>query len=167
MIDNLDYCSGMASVGRPTRFEPEMCELAHNYCLLGATNDDLAEFLGVSPATIDRWIADRADFGDAVRRGRIVADGRVARGLFARAVGYDRQHERQVMVGGELKPVTTTVHYPPNVQACIFWLRNHRPRNWGSRPEDFGDPPYDPIAELDAAGERARAKLRRAAGHEG
>jgi len=160
----------MAAVGRPTLFEPEMCEQAHNYCLLGATNDDLAEFLGVSPATIDRWIADRADFGDAVRRGRVVADARVARGLYARAVGYDRQHERQVLVGGELKPVTTTVHYPPNVQACIFWLRNRRPRNWSARPsmpEDTGDPLYDPIAELDAAGERARADLRRADGHEG
>jgi hypothetical protein len=69
----------MTAMGRPGRYDPEMCEQAHNYCLLGATNDDLAEFFHVSPSTVDRWIARHADFGDAVRQGRIVADARVAR----------------------------------------------------------------------------------------
>jgi hypothetical protein len=47
-------------MGRPTRFEPEMCRQAHNYCLLGAANDELAGFFHVAPSTIDRWIAERA-----------------------------------------------------------------------------------------------------------
>ena len=105
----------MTAIGRPTRFEPEMCEQAHNYCLLGATNDELAEFFDVSPSTIDRWIAERADFRDAVRSGRVAADARVARGLYARAIGYDRTFERSVVIGSEVKPVTSTIHYPPNV----------------------------------------------------
>ena len=49
----------MATAGRPTDSRPDMCEQAHNYCLLGATNDELAQFLDVSPRTIDRWIAER------------------------------------------------------------------------------------------------------------
>ena len=126
----------MTAMGRPTRFEPEMCEQAHNYCLLGATNDDLAAFFHVSPSTIDRWIAQHADFGDAVKRGRVVADARVASGLYDRAVGYDRKIERMVVVGGELKPVATTVYYPPNVQACIFWLRHRCPQTWSDRGRD-------------------------------
>jgi hypothetical protein len=44
----------MTAMGRPTRFEPEMCEQAHNYCLLGATNDELAGLFSVAPSTIDR-----------------------------------------------------------------------------------------------------------------
>jgi hypothetical protein len=28
----------MTASGRPTRFEPEMCAQARNYCLLGATS---------------------------------------------------------------------------------------------------------------------------------
>jgi hypothetical protein len=143
-------------MGRPTRFEPEMCAQAHNYCLLGATNDELAEFFGVHPSTIDRWIAERSDFGDAVKRGRVVADSRVARGLYDRAVGYDRTAERSVIVGGELKPVTITVHYPPNVQACIFWLRHRRRGTWGDRASASGSDSYDPVAVLEAASERAR-----------
>jgi hypothetical protein len=149
------YILLMTIMGRPTSFHPDMCELAHNYCLLGATNDELAGFFGVSPSTIDNWIARHADFGDAVRSGRVFADARVARGLYARAVGYDGKVEREIILGGELKPLTSTVHYPPNVQACIFWLRNRRPRTWRDAPDDT-TPHLDDIALLDAAGESVR-----------
>ena len=37
------YFMPMTAMGRPTRFEPEICAQAHNYCLLGATNDELAD----------------------------------------------------------------------------------------------------------------------------
>jgi hypothetical protein len=146
----------MTAMGRPTRFEPEMSEQAHNYCLLGATNDELAGFFHVSPSTIDRWIAERAEFGDAVKRGRVVADARVARGLYDRAVGYEHKVERSVVIGNELKPVITTVHYPPNVQACIFWLRIRRRRTWSVPAREVSDDPsaaIDDIPLLDAAGE--------------
>jgi len=50
-----------------------------------------------------------------------------------------------------------TVQLPPDVRACIFWLRNRRPEQWReSRPlveeEDNGDW----VSELEAASERAR-----------
>lgn len=147
----------MTAIGRPSLFDPALCDQAHNYCLLGATNDELSEFFGVSPRTVDRWIAEHADFGDAVKRGRVVADSRVARGLYDRAVGYDRTIERAVVLGGELKPVTSTIHYPPNVQACIFWLRNRRRRIWHDAPNDpTADDGIDDIARLEAASESAR-----------
>lgn len=150
----------MTIMGRPTSFHPDMCEQAHNYCLLGAINDELAEFFDVSPSTIDNWIARHADFRDAVRRGRVIADSRVARGLYDRAIGYDREVERPVVLGGELKSVTSTVHYPPSVQACIFWLRNRRRRTWSDpgrdAPNDPSTPVVDEIALLDAASESMR-----------
>jgi hypothetical protein len=154
-ITNFCYRVRMAGIGRPTSFRPEMCEQAHNYCLLGATNDELAEFLAVCPRTIDNWIVRHPDFAAAVRSGRVVADARVARGLYDRAVGYDRKVEREIVVAGELKSVASTVHYPPNVQACIFWLRNRRPRTWGDAPDDLPKD-IDDIALLDAAGESVR-----------
>jgi len=146
----------MTATGRPSDFHPDMCEQAQNYCLLGATNDELAEFLHVSPRTIDRWIAERADFGDAVRSGRVTADARVARGLYGRAVGYDRTIERMAVVAGELKPVISTIHYPANVQACIFWLRNRRRQTWRDTPNDRPSDTVDDLALLEAAGESVR-----------
>jgi hypothetical protein len=147
----------MTAMGRPTRFEPEMCGQAHNYCLLGATNDELADFFHVSPSTIDRWIAARADFGDAVKRGRIVADARVARGLHDRAVGFERSVERAMVIDGEVKRFASTAYYPPNVQACIFWLRHRRPATWGDAPRGAAaDDGIDDIARLEAASESMR-----------
>ena len=47
----------MTDPGRPTLYRPDYCEFAHNYCLLGATNEDLGSFFGVTSRTIDNWIA--------------------------------------------------------------------------------------------------------------
>jgi hypothetical protein len=155
MFNHFSYYCLMNALGRPTKFHFEMCEQAHNYCLLGATNDELADFFAVSPRIIDNWIAQRSGFAEAVKTGRVIADARVARAIYTRAVGYERKVEREVLVGGELKPVTSTFHYPPNVQAGIFWLRNRRRRTW----RDAADDPsanVDDIALLDAAGESVR-----------
>ena len=145
----------MSTMGRPSSYSPDLCELAHNYCLLGATNDELAEFFGVSPRTIDNWIAVHPDFETAVKDGRIIADARVARGLYARAVGYDRKVEREILHQGELRTITNVTHYPPNPQSCIFWLRNRRRRTWREGPNDPSTP-IDDLALLDAAGESVR-----------
>ena len=66
--------------GRPIAYKPEYCELAHNYCLLGATNDELAGFFDVTPRH-DRQL-DRQHpriRRRRVREGRDLADARVAR----------------------------------------------------------------------------------------
>ena len=86
----------MTTAGRPTAYRREFCELAHNYCLLGATNPELAGFFDVSPRTIDNWIASHPAFAAAVREGRVVADARVARCLYERAVGYSCTVERTI-----------------------------------------------------------------------
>ena len=47
----------MATPRQPTLYKPEYCELAHNYCLLGAINETLGDFFGVTRRTIQNWIA--------------------------------------------------------------------------------------------------------------
>jgi len=151
----------MSSPGRPTLYAPEFCAQAHNYCLLGATNEDLAGFFGVCTSTIDNWIARHDDFAAAVKQGRAEADARVARCLYDRAVGYDQRSEREVVVRGERITLAQTIHHPPNVQACIFWLRNRRPRDWrvpeSGGPAANGLPTAEELAAFDAASDRAKA----------
>src|SRR5262245_6265069 len=124
----------MTAAGRPSLYKREYDEQAHNHCLLGATNAGLAELFGVGERTIDRWIADIPSFAKAVRDGRAFADGRVARSLYERAVGYRQPVERIVVLRGEAKKIELTVQHPPDRQACIIWLRNRCPSSWNVKP---------------------------------
>ena len=151
----------MPTAGQPTLYKSDYCAQAHNYCLLGATNPDLAGFFDVAPRTIDNWIAAHAEFADAVKSGRVMADMRVARCLYERAVGWQQKVERTVLHQGEEKVLKGVVDHPPDVRACIFWLRNRQRASWGDRAAQPVDDGFDDIAALDAAGERARLEARR------
>ena len=87
----------MTAPGQPTNYRPEYCELAHNHCLLGATNEELAGFLGVTRRAVDNWIATHPDFAKAVHDGRDVADGVIARSLFSRAKGFSHKVTRTTL----------------------------------------------------------------------
>ncbi len=102
---------------------------------MGATNEILAEQFEVSRSTIDRWIAAIPDFRHAVQQGREAADGAVVSALFARATGMERKMTRVFCHNGQPITVDYMVELPPDVRACMFWLRNRQPRQWReSRP---------------------------------
>ncbi len=123
----------MSTAGRPSSYRPEYCQLAHNYCLLGATNARLGEFFGVTSRTIDNWISSIPEFREEVQRGRNMADALVAESLYQRAVGYSHMVERVVGPPGQEQVITYKKSYPPHTAACKHWLRNRRPQNWGGR----------------------------------
>ena len=116
--------------GRPTKYKPEYDELAFNYCLLGATNDQLAEFFDVDPSTIDNWIAAHESFIGSIKKGRAVADGKVARSLYERANGYSHPEGQVVSEDGTVINTYVIKHYPPDTTAAIFWLKNRQTKLW-------------------------------------
>jgi hypothetical protein len=140
----------MSERGRPSSYKPENAELARKFCMLGATNQDLATCFEVSVGTIDYWIKTRPDFAAEVRRGRVIADGTVARKLYSRAMGYTIETTKHVLYRGEPRELPEIIHYPPDVTACMFWLRNRRPQNWNNRAG-----PAVSRAELEEASGRA------------
>jgi hypothetical protein len=147
----------MATPGQPTSCKPEYIELAHNYCLLGATNEVLGDFFGVTSRTVDNWTATHPDFADAVYRGRAVADARVVRTLFDHACGFSHQVSRTTLYQGVEHTITNTVSYPPDTQACMFWLRNRQHEYWQAKAEAApGIANDDLAAALHAAGESMR-----------
>ena len=141
--------------GRPTLYRPDFPELARRFCLLGGTNEDLADFFEVSRSTIDEWLRVHPEFAEAVRKGRDLIDIVVAEKLLTRVMGYTHEGKKYVLHRGEEKEVRHVVHYPPDARACAFWLRNRRRRQWLERaqPEDDSGPTF---AELEEASERAR-----------
>ena len=146
--------------GRPTLFRPEYPDLARRLCLLGGTNEELASFFEVSRSTIDEWLRVHPEFAEAVRKGRDIIDMVVADKLLSRATGYTHEGTKYVLHRGEEKEVRNVVHYPPDVQACMFWLRNRRRRHWLERAQ----PPVESgltLSELEEASERARQPYER------
>ncbi len=121
--------------GRPSVYKPEYAEAARSLCAMGAINETLAARFEVSRSTIDRWIAAIPDFREAVLQGREAADGAVVAALFARATGMQRKMTRVFCHNGQPITVDYRVEEPPDVRACMFWLRNRQPRQWReSRP---------------------------------
>lgn len=151
----------MTRPGNPTSYKPGYGALAHNYCQLGATNEELGRFFGVTRRTVDNWIATIPEFAAAVRDGKAIANAKVVRALYDRAIGYQHETERTYVYRGQEKKVSNTVRYPPDTQACIFWLRNRCPDDWRGKPERPAEDPADDdddalVAELAAAGESMR-----------
>lgn len=99
------------------------------------TDFEVAEEFGVSHVTINRWIAEDPAFADALHLGRDLADQRVERALFHRAIGYSYQSEK-IMTrtlpdgGSEIVRVPIIEHVPPDKTAMIFWLKNRRADLW-------------------------------------
>ena len=124
--------------------------------MLGATSEDLADCFEVSRSTIDGWIAAIPEFAEGVRQGRDEADVAVVEKLYSRAMGYSYETKKVLLCRGEPVTVPHTVHYPPDIRACIFWLRNRRPQQWRERTAPMQDEQPD-WRTLEEDSERARA----------
>ena len=117
--------------GRPTKYGPDADRIAREAGLLGTTNDDLARILGVSATTFDRWMTVHASFRGAVKAGREGADEAVAASLYDRATGIGvRETKVFCNFDGEVTTQDIKKNYPPDVAACIWWLKNRRPDLW-------------------------------------
>ncbi|MBY0317936.1 MAG: hypothetical protein K2X72_04380 [Reyranella sp.] len=144
----------MGKRGPASLFKPDHCKLARKFCILGATNENLAELFEVSVATISNWLRDFPEFKEAVTQGRSVADADVAEKLYTRAVGYDREASRYFQTPEGPQEVKFTQHYAPDTAACMFWLRNRRRDLWRDKIEVEHHASDELLSLLEAAGER-------------
>jgi len=120
----------LQGVGSETRYSPRFCPRATDACLLGATNDDLARVFGVSLSSIERWLVEFPRFKRAVSEGREMADERVARSLYKRAVGMKVKKEKAFNVAGRLQTIEIVEGLPPDVNAAALWLSNRQRGKW-------------------------------------
>ncbi len=151
----------MTKRGRTPSYTPAYCTVAYKFCLLGATNEDLADVLRVSRNTIGNWLARYPEFKQAMQDGRDVADADVAQALLHKAKGFTHEDVKILQLGGELKPVEYSRYFPPDSQAALFWLRNRRHKQWRERIELEHSVTDEKLRELEEAGLRARNGPRR------
>lgn len=121
--------------GRPTDYREEYNELAYKYCLLGATDKQLAEYFEVSEATINNWKKEYPQFLESIMNGREKADAEIAASLYHRAKGYSHPDVHVSNYQGVVTLTELTKHYPPDTQAASLWLRNRQKDRWRDKQE--------------------------------
>ena len=91
----------------------------------------LAKAFGVSVVTIDSWKIKYPEFLGSLKVSKEEADNGVERSLYARATGYTYDAVKIFHTkDGKVIKVPYTEHVPPDVTACIFWLKNRRKDRW-------------------------------------
>ena len=90
---------------RPTTYSPLNIPIVRACATFGATAPEIANYLGTSIASFDRWTMKHEELREALKRGREASDARVEESLY-----------RNALAG--------------NTTAQIFWLKNRRPDRW-------------------------------------
>ena len=135
--------------GRPTKYKDEYAKQAYKLCLLGSTDEDMADFFEVSKSTINNWKHDHPEFLDSIKRGKISADATVASRLYKRAIGYEHDEDKIFNHQGEALIVPTVKHVQPDTTAAIFWLKNRQPKMWRDKQEiEHGGSVHQEVSNL-------------------
>lgn len=100
----------------------------------GLIDEQIAENIGINPATLYDWKKKYPEISEALKRGKEVVDIEVENALLKRALGYEyteTKTEEYMVEGVPVKRVTKTVkEVIPDTTAQIFWLKNRRPMQW-------------------------------------
>lgn len=122
-------------MARPTKYQKAYAEQARKLCLLGYTDEQLADFFEVAVSTISKWKVEHQEFSEAIKKGKDIADGDVVDSLYQRAMGYEHPEDDIRAVEGKIVITPTTKHYPPDTTAAIFWLKNRQKAQWRDKQE--------------------------------
>lgn len=145
------------TAGRPTKYRDEFAAQAGKLCELGATDQEIADFFAINVATVYRWKHDNPKFCEALKTGKDIADERVERSLFQRAIGYEQDEVKIFMPAGAAAPVYAPFRakIAADVTAGIFWLKNRRGDKW----RDKHDVEHGLTADLAAIIAERRTKV--------
>lgn len=146
----------MAEMGRPTDYCQEFVARVYQLAESGATDMEIADDLEVSVRTLYRWKARYPDFRQALKVAKDVADERVVRSLYQRAIGYEQDAVKIFMPKDADEPVFAAYRerIAADTTAAIFWLKNRQSQEWRDRQEVAHSIDDSFSARLKAARER-------------
>ena len=128
----------------------------------GLTIKDIAKNAGVGISTLNEWRTKYPPIGEALRVGKDAADRVVENALYKSACGYmetirkpikikvidyDPDTGKKIRETEKVVAVEEEIHFPAQVTAQIFWLKNRKVKEWRDRQE-FTD--NTAIEKLDA-----------------
>lgn len=108
--------------------------LIEGWAKTGLSDEQIAANIGITTTTFYDWKKKYADFSEALKKGKEVADFEVENALFKSAIGYEYEERKEVqeVVDGVMrkKVEITRKQVPPNATSAIFWLKNRKPVEW-------------------------------------
>lgn len=117
--------------GRHSLYREDYADQAFKLCLLGATDEELADFFGVVVATIYNWKNDHPAFLEATIAGKVKADAEVAHSLYRSATGHELTAEKLMKnADGTYEAVRYKRFIPGDPGAAFKWLTNRRRQDW-------------------------------------
>ena len=134
--------------GRPSKLPKVDLEQVTALASLGLTEEEIALVLKVERKTLYNWKQSDEKFLLAIKEGKAKADAQVLQSLYNKATG--RRVITRPTRGG---PVEAVVRTDPETLACIFWLKNRRPKEWQDRQRVDGN--------LNVIGKMSMAQLKK------
>ena len=128
-------------MARRSKYDPETFPgLAEGWAREGLTDEQIARKLGVSPRTFYAYEKKYPRFLHAIKAGKAPVDFEVESALLKRALGYETTEElKETQIGptgSETERKREVKRFvPPDVTACIFWLKNRKPKQWREKQE--------------------------------
>lgn len=124
------FAQGNKGGGRSTEYKEEYSVQVFKYCLLGATDEQIAEMFDVSVGCISKWKRNFKEFREAILAGRVKADAEIAHSMYHRAKGYSHPDVHIAVIDGKIVKTDIVKHYPPDSGAGRQWLNNRQAKIW-------------------------------------
>jgi hypothetical protein len=103
---------------------------AFKLALLGCTDKEMADVMGIDIMTFDKWKREKARFRKSIKKGKDEADSEVAYSLYKRAVGYTVVEDHVTQVKGTVIVTPVRRHIPGDVTAQVKWLNSRQRGRW-------------------------------------
>lgn len=133
--------------------EPEGLLKIEGWARDGLTDEQIANNMGISVATLYNWKNNYLEILEALKRGKEVIDRQVENALLKRALGYEYEEVSEKFESGILtERKITKKQVVPDTTAQIFWLKNRKPKDWRDNPVYNAD--EDALKRLDAVLEK-------------
>ncbi len=123
--------------GRPTKYTEVNLKQIQKLSGYGLTDLEISNVIGVAYSTLSLWKEKYEDFSEALKNGKAIADAKVLKSLYKRALGYKHKDIIHAADKGVIITKDIMKHYPPDTTACIFWMKNRQPERWRANPDEL------------------------------
>ena len=114
-----------------THVQPRLKDIVE-WCEKGLIDKEIMTLLGISHESFYKYKNEYAEFADALKEGKAVADDMVEQALYKSAIGFDYMEQAMTNKG---EVVEIRRYSKPNTTAQIFWLKNRRVDRWRDKQD--------------------------------